>query len=669
MGIDKFFNNLKKLYGLNVVEKLLDSTSDNFSHLKSIKYFLIDFNSIIHQISNNISNSLVYLYHITCVANTYPNIYLQNSNDIEQHIMNLRTNIILESNIDLPDLIYSNQSNQSDQSNQSNQFLKVVNFKNLKLDDIDETFYNFMKKSNNLDKLIMGKIMDYICEIVQYTPNVEQLYLAIDGVPFYAKMIEQKKRRLIGALQSKTKLLLLEHYKLELNMESNVKSKIYYNQYEFELNSKKFKFNKSKISPGTKFMTNLQEYLTNNLSDRLLNCQIIIDPYENMGEGETKIVNHMLANIMFNSNILVYSPDADMILLMLLESDKFNIQIMRYDQQLFQLDLINIIELKKILIKHIGSNKLKSDQIISDICMLLTILGNDFLPKLEAINTNRHINLIFNAYKKTHTTIPIFNNQTGKISYEKLLHFFMNLKSELEIDKMIELKKFNKYAKQKPQWKLDSNQIVNSNAINYFKHWFEFEHMTNKYQYLTKSIDNLIKFNKIAIRKYLVGFNWLTTHYLKHLDKYKFFYYKYNYIPSIDDIICELNKCIMSKKLSNKYLSNLSKSEIMLSEKYFTPIQQLIFISAENIINIADPIYLSNLTNKFKSYDQLKLYLDKLTLKLSLDMSKLKITNNKVNINNYIRCQGTHYMSKCEFVNSHLIKPSGRKILKILNKN
>ena len=68
---------------------------------------------------------------------------------------------------------------------------------------------------------------------------------------------------------------------------------------------------------------------------------------------------------------------------------------------------------------------------------------------------------------------------------------------ELEIDKMIELKKFNKYAKQKPQWKLDSNQIVNSNAINYFKHWFEFEHMTNKYQYLTKSIDNLIKFNKI----------------------------------------------------------------------------------------------------------------------------------------------------------------------------
>ena len=43
--------------------------------------------------------------------------------------------------------------------------------------------------------------------------------------------------------------------------------------------------------------------------------------------------------------------------------------------------------------------------IIKDIVMLFTILGNDFLPKLNIINTNRHIRQILDAYQKINQDI------------------------------------------------------------------------------------------------------------------------------------------------------------------------------------------------------------------------------------------------------------------------
>lgn len=53
------------------------------------------------------------------------------------------------------------------------------------------------------------------------------------------------------------------------------------------LNLKKnLKFNKSKISPGTQFMTNLELYITEFLTNKLPKIKIILDTYNNPGEGE-----------------------------------------------------------------------------------------------------------------------------------------------------------------------------------------------------------------------------------------------------------------------------------------------------------------------------------------------------------------------------------------------
>ena len=58
MGIEKFFNSIKKSYGDKIIKKL---DLSNTTLILPQKYFYVDFNSIIHNISQSITNSIVSL--------------------------------------------------------------------------------------------------------------------------------------------------------------------------------------------------------------------------------------------------------------------------------------------------------------------------------------------------------------------------------------------------------------------------------------------------------------------------------------------------------------------------------------------------------------------------------------------------------------------------------
>jgi hypothetical protein len=92
---------------------------------------------------------------------------------------------------------------------------------------------------------------------------------------------------------------------------------------------------------------------------------------------------------------------------------------MRYGEQV---DLINIIKLKEIIIEYMRCNNQNieiQDNVIKDIVMLFTILGNDFLPKLEIINTNKHIPKIFSAYLQLNNKVDCVDhyNENHKIGF------------------------------------------------------------------------------------------------------------------------------------------------------------------------------------------------------------------------------------------------------------
>jgi hypothetical protein len=133
MGIEKFFNSIKKSYGNKIISKI----EKNIFYPD--KYLLIDFNSIIHNVSQSISTSIIYLYHILCTSNTYPLIFVQSKTNIDFHIQNLRTfnNFILNSDIGLPDI--DSENNKSDVST----YTKTINFQNLMIEDIDDSFFKF----------------------------------------------------------------------------------------------------------------------------------------------------------------------------------------------------------------------------------------------------------------------------------------------------------------------------------------------------------------------------------------------------------------------------------------------------------------------------------------------------------------------------------------------
>lgn len=608
MGIEKFFNTLKNSYGNKFIEKVNNKYPSRF--------LLIDFNSIIHNISQIITNSLKYLYHIYLISLVKKNIYTIFDVNINNNILNIST---------------------------KNEFiLENINFSKLSKYNINDIFFNIFIKESILENLIIHKICEYIDYLIDFFPQLEMIYIAIDGVPLYAKMCEQRARRYKGEIIEKAKDKLLDLYKNDLDIEANNED-IYYNHYNYELYCKFLNFDKNKISPATNFMTILEEYILNYFNSYKI--KIILDSYTNFGEGEKKIV-FKIHELPQKSNIVIYSPDADVIILMLLELNNLYIKIMRFDQQLNQLDIIDINELKNIIIKYMkydNYNEEKKKEIIIDICMIWTLFGNDFLPKLDIINTNKDLNFMLNSYKELNKNIFFFDKKY-KINWEILKNYLIILYNKIKNNK---LQKINREKK----WKIEK-QIINDNAIKYYEHLFNINNLCNEYNPDININKKYIKISEKNIIKYLSGFEWIVEYYLNHNINNKFFYYQFKIPPTILNIINYINKIDSILPLIK---TKLNKS--IYNKKYFSPDLQLMLISPKNIINIIHNKYL---TNKFISFN---IYYNK----LFNNQINIKFNNiNILNIYKYLNCYNIMWLSKCHLKNIKLIK--GKKFLQLWNK-
>jgi hypothetical protein len=350
---------------------------------------------------------------------------------------------------------------------------------------------------------------------------------------------------------------------------------------------------------------------------------------------------------------------------MLLESNKANINILRYDPQLHKLEIININLLKKIIIDYMKFDKLDDNiqhNIITDVVMIFTIFGNDFLPKLNIINTNKHINKILDSY------IKVFNNNCfegvinsskelmqsstdcinyifGKnINWKLLLEFFINLNIVLKNEKQDIIYRNKK-------WKLEPEQYINANAIKYYEHLFSLEFLSGIYNpdINSSNITNILtKENKYTL-KYLLGFIWLNDYYLNHNTDYKLYIYNYNFIPSIDNIIENI------KNIINKDIRENLKKYYISDKKYFIPITQLLYITSHSILPIVEK-------SLIKKYKKLIIKYDELYNKHN---NIVKLKNSKVNINNILDCKNVMYLNRCFIKDEEKINI--KKLLKFLN--
>lgn len=269
-----------------------------------------------------------------------------------------------------------------------------TNKSNIKLDDLE---YMIIKQVN----LFIIKILEKLD-----LKKLEYVYAALDGVPSFAKILEQKKRRFIGDFLDK----LLNKYSLPFN------------------------WSKNNISPSTLFMDKINKYLNNikliTKNKLVKNKDLILKPkdYEfytkikkfdysdtNLeGEGEMKIFDYINSlTLKEKESVIFYSPDADVILLSMISKNANNIIVFKYDQNSETLYSIEIKELKQTIYSYCleridGSNTdVNIKKLTKDLVFIFTIFGNDFLPKFESIQTNFDflflidmylINLIDNGY-------------------------------------------------------------------------------------------------------------------------------------------------------------------------------------------------------------------------------------------------------------------------------
>jgi 5'-3' exonuclease len=399
MGIERFFNNLAK-------NKIIKNNSivTGFKKAYDIEHLFIDFNSIVYNVVSEIETTLNYLLY----------------------------DIILF------------EHDKKELSIKSKEISEKWNFE---LTNVSVLKYKEHFTSIIIDNYAMMEIKNTVIHISSVLIEPEQLksiYIAIDGTPQMGKLIEQKKRRYMGYIESKFKKNI---YNEKFDFVSE-KRKIY--------EKNKVTYDRGRIISYTRLMKTIQEVLSSDeflieLKIKNINLEkYILSHQEIFGEGEKKIMDYIIQQ-KIKGRYGIYSPDADVIILGIIIGNVLNdgseIMVLKFNQQTKEYDSTHINMLCDSIFEYVvkysnvSESLLNKINIINDISYLFTLFGNDFVPKMESINAEQDIQLIIDCYCSTLITDKkisyiMFMNPDGqyKINY---INFFNIIKNIADIEDIL----------------------------------------------------------------------------------------------------------------------------------------------------------------------------------------------------------------------------------------
>lgn len=359
MGIERFFSSIERNKITNVEGKI----SNKLESRVKIESIGIDFNSIVHISSQKVLSELNYL------------LFKIISNNLED-----KQAITIIKKYEIRKNLLGN----------------ALQFRKEMMEEIEDII---LTETENMFLEIFELLVD--------NKEIKEIYVAVDGVGSKAKMIEQKKRRYLGTIIEGIKNKLFTKYEDELKKHEK--------RYIFEKN--KLTWSKNNISPGTKFMLELERQFTDYQMENTLKelCPNLQDYYfsgpSQPGEGEKKIVNYYRKTLNYEK-YAIYSPDSDVTLLAILmftptmstiikEKGMHDLIVIRHNQQKDHYDVINIPKLANnfvLFIKNKVSFELDEGRALEDLVFIFSIFGNDFLPKLESFDVKNDFELIINKY-------------------------------------------------------------------------------------------------------------------------------------------------------------------------------------------------------------------------------------------------------------------------------
>ena len=269
---------------------------------------------------------------------------------------------------------------------------------------------------------------------IQFIQPEHTLFIAFDGIPPPAKIVQQRSRRF------KTKHLEKLTAEFLSQITSNPVSNQPSNPQQQQQQQQKpptFPWQTNMITPGTSFMIFLsnqlekyfQTHLKNNKTKTKTNTKIqILSTSEHPGEGEHKIFQYLRENPPEpNENIAIYGLDSDLIMLSLLSFP--NIYIFR-EAPVFLSNKIDLILIKNQHHNHntqsqnqpqthsanqesyfLDINQFKTaiqetTHKVYDYVFMCFLLGNDFLPHIACLNLrNQGLHTLLKYYSQTNPTL------------------------------------------------------------------------------------------------------------------------------------------------------------------------------------------------------------------------------------------------------------------------
>jgi len=430
--------------------------------------------------------------------------------------------------------------------------------------------------NDDYEERLIKEVCKYVKHIWNSAGKPEELFIAVDGVVPMAKMKQQRLRRF--------KSIFMEPYELETGARTENGS----SSAGWDIKSGAFKDNtsssarwdKNSITPGTLFMKKL-DYALQELCNS--HSAWSLSGFNNPGEGEHKVMDY-IKKCQTNATFLVYGLDADLILLSMLNSFDNRIYLMREDIEFGSAKLesdkerflyLDIEELKKELFQN------PTKIYIQDYIMMMSLLGNDFLPHSISltIKDGGYI-ILFNILQKFHKQNKFLVNK-GKVDWINLKEFIGEFyeSEEYLIEQMCKKKKQTYAFKGKTDYEqkmanvyvLPSKWFVESSIFN--------ETMISGWNniYYSKWLHN--DKNKILF-EYCKGLQWILDYYNGNPIEYDW-YYPYMYPPLWNDLY--------------NYINTVNHVYIYDYQEPITPDQQLAIVLPPQSYNL--------ITNsKYKEY-------------------------------------------------------------------
>jgi 5'-3' exonuclease len=395
-----------------------------------------------------------------------------------------------------------------------------------------------VKESQKTHQYVFEDVCNTIERLLITVNPQKRLILCVDGCAPFAKQVQMRKRR----------------FKTAMDREDD-----------------DITFDSCNLTPGTKFMHNLSQYITffiykkmneNPLYEKL---EIIFSNEKCVGEGEQKLMKYVRMYGFQNESFVIHGLDADIIMLTLATHfPKF--YVLRddlYDRNNNYL-LIDIAKTREKLIKRmfwepkLNENELEKpfsfngEWVINDFVFICFLMGNDFLPHIMSLEIiEGGIDLVLDIIKDIGTNY-------GHITYNKQGNLFFNRKNlKIFFEKIAHLEKdlLEKKLQHRNSFFPDLVLFKNS-SYDEKKQSYEVDIENYRKDYLKKSFDIDIddekdkeKLKEIS-HKYLNGMQWVLSYYTKkEIPSWRWFY-EYDYAPPafvLKDYLDDYKKPIFHK--------------------------------------------------------------------------------------------------------------------------